>query len=92
MRNIVVTLLSEKPSEISRFLKKYYEKDIIIEEGAFKWSCFYDRPLDTINIISTLIDNNDSYKIDAILTLNRLGSIKITDDNLNEIIRMFLWA
>ena len=31
MKNIVVTLLSEKPSEISRFLKKFYDKDIIIE-------------------------------------------------------------
>lgn len=92
MRNIVVTLLSEKPSEISRFLKKFYNKDIIIEEGAFKWSCFYDRPLDTINIISTLIDNSDSYKIEAMLTLNKVATIKITDDNLNELIRLFLWT
>lgn len=90
MRDVVVTLLSQKPCEISDFLKLYFSKEIIIDECAFKWSCFYNRPYETIEILSTLIDNNDKFKIETILTLNKVATIKITDENINEIVRLFL--
>ena len=36
MNDIIVTLLAEKPCELNRFLSSYYNKDMQIEEGAFR--------------------------------------------------------
>lgn len=89
MKNAVVTLLAEKPCELSRFLKNFYNKDIIIDDTSFKWSCYYDSPIDTMNLLSTLMDNYEDYKIEAFLSLNKITNIKITEENINELIKFF---
>lgn len=92
MKNVVVTLLSKKPSELSRFLNSYYGAKIINEEGSFKWTIFYNSPAECIGILSTMIDNIDTYQIEVLLTLNKVTTIKITDENINDLIKIFIFT
>ena len=91
MKKVLVTLLAKKPCELSNFLKSYYEKEIIIEEGAFSWSCFFERPSESLNILSSIIDNSDKYSIEPILTINKETTLKVNDNNFNDIVKLFIW-
>lgn len=90
MNNIMVTLLSEKPAELSRFLKSFYNKEIITDETSFKWSCYYSSPIESIILLSVLMENNDDYKIEALISLDNSVTIKITEDNINDIIKILI--
>ena len=91
MNDIVVTLLAEKPCELNRFLSAYYCKDMNIEEGAFRWSCMFKRPLDSICILATLIDNIEDYKIEALVSVKHYDNIKVSEDNINELVKFLYW-
>ena len=91
MKQVVVTLLAKKPSELSRFLKSYYEKEIIHEEGAYSWSCYFDKPKETIPLLSTLMDNDDHFQIEPILSLDKDTAIKVTNKNLEDLIKILIW-
>ena len=82
MKNVMVTLLAKKPCELSQ---------IRSEECSFKWSCFFERPIDTVNLLSTLADNNEKFNIDAIVSIDKDSTIHITDENIDELIKIFLW-
>ena len=58
---ILVNLWSKKQGEIRGFLEKYYEKKVNMDDDVEQWIYVYSKPLDAIDIISTLIDNNDKY-------------------------------
>lgn len=91
MKNVMVTLLAKKPCELSKFLNSYFNAQIINDDCSFKWSCFFERPVETINLLSTLADNNEKFNIDAMISINKDSSIHITDENINELIKVFLW-
>lgn len=78
-----LNLYSKDKNEISTFLEKFYNKkvDKSIENISF------DNPLEMIDLISTLIDNNDQYNISAWINLDEDIFIKISNSNLNEIIK-----
>lgn len=90
MKDVIVTLLSQKPCELGYFLNSYYGKEIINEEGSFKWSCYYDTPCQSIELISALIDNEDTYKIETYLTLSKDVTIKVTCENIEQLIRILV--
>lgn len=91
MKQVIVTLLAQKPSELSRFLKSYYEKEIIYEEGAYSWSCYFDKPKETLSLLSCLIDNIEEFQIESLLSLDKATTIKITPENMEDIMRLFVW-
>lgn len=91
MNNIVVTLLAEKPCELNKFLSAYYCKDMNIEECAFRWSCMFKRPLDSICILATLIDNIEDFKIEALVSVNHYDNIKVSEDNINDLVKFLYW-
>lgn len=91
MNDIVVTLLAEKPCELNKFLSAYYCKDMNIEDGAFRWSCMFKRPLDSICILATLIDNIEDFKIEALVSINHYDNIKVSEDNINELVKFLYW-
>ncbi len=91
MKNVMVTLLAKKPCELSRFLNSYFNTQIISDECSFKWSCFFERPVDTINLLSTLADNKEEFNIDAIVSISKDSIIHITNENIDELIKVFLW-
>lgn len=91
MRNVSVTLLAQKPCELARFLNSYYNKSIINDECSFKWSCFFERPIDTVNLLSTLNDNDENFSINAIVSISKDTSICVTNENLEDLIKIFTW-
>ena len=88
MKNVVITLLSQKPSELNNFLSRYFDEKIEIAEEAFMWSCIYKEPLAGVNLISTLIDNNEKFKIEALISMEHLESIKVSEENLEDLIKL----
>ncbi len=88
MRDVIITLLAEKPSELNNFLTKYFDNKVDVTDGAFMWSCIYKEPLASVNLISTLIDNNEKFKIDALVSIEHLDSIKVSEENLDDLIKL----
>ena len=91
MSDIVVTLLASKPCELNRFLSAYYSKDMDIGDGAFRWSCMFKRPLDSICMLATLMDNIEDYKIEALISVKHYDNIKVSEDNINELVKFLYW-
>ena len=52
------------------------------------WSCIYKEPLAGVNLISTLIDNNEKFKIEALISIEHLDSSKVSEENLDDLIRL----
>ena len=87
MRDVTITLLSQKPSELNEFLNTYFDEKIDVADEAFMWSCIYQEPLASISLISTLIDNNEKYKIEALISIEHLNSIKVSEENIDDLIK-----
>lgn len=85
--SISVSLWSRKEGEIKRFLQRYYEKDVFLEEDVEKWIYVYNNPLDSVDIISAVVDNNHQYQISMCIQLNDGEPHIITEDNHNDIIK-----
>ena len=88
MRDVTITLLSQKPSELNEFLNTYFDKEIDVTDEAFMWSCIYQEPLASVSLISTLIDNNEKYKIEALISIEHIDSIKVSEENINYLIKL----
>ena len=91
MKDVTITLLSKKPSELNNFLNTYFDKEIEVTDEAFMWSCIYQEPLQSVNLISTLIDNNEKYKIEALISIEHLQSIKVSEENLDDLIKFMFF-
>lgn len=83
MTKPTLNLYSKNKNEISDFLERFYNKKIdkSIENFSF------DNPIEMIDLISTIIDNNDKYNISAWINLDEDIFIKISNSNLDEIIK-----
>ena len=88
MRDVTITLLSQKPSELNEFLNTYFDKEVDVTDEAFMWSCIYQEPLASVSLISTLIDNNEKYKIEALISIENIDSIKVSEENINDLIKL----
>lgn len=84
---IAVNLWSKRTGEIKRFLENYYEKDIEIDEDVDRWIYVYNKPLDSVDIISVLMDNKDSYDISMCIEVDSGDIHYVTYDNHNDIIK-----
>ena len=80
-----LNLFSENKENLNEFLEKFYNNDLKIKEPKFEK--YFDSPIDMIEIISTLVDNNEKYKIGIWITFDKNIFINITDQNLDKIIR-----
>ena len=88
MRDVTITLLSQKPSELNNFLNSFFDKEVDVAEEAFMWSCIYKEPLASVNLISTLIDNNEKFKIEALISIGHFDSIKVSEENIEDLIKL----
>jgi hypothetical protein len=84
---IVVSLRSEKMGEIRKFLQNYFEKPVYMDEDVEKWIYVYKRPMDAVDIISTVIDNNDKYDMNIYVQLDNGVVHPVTYENHNDIIK-----
>lgn len=78
-----ISLFCEDENLLSSFLSKYYNKNLnkTMEDISF------DNPIELVDLISIVIDNNDKYPISAWINLDEDIYIKITNSNINEIIK-----
>jgi len=60
---VTVNLLSKKPGEIKNFLESYYQKKLDMDNDVGHWIYVYYKPLQAIDLISTVIDNSDKHKM-----------------------------
>jgi len=88
---IVVNLWSRKTGEIKSFLERFYQKRVNMDEDVEQWIYIYKKPLDAIDIISTLIDNKDKYHISICIQVDKGDVHPVTVENHNDIIKGLLY-
>lgn len=81
-----ISLYSPKSGEIDRFLSSFYNKKIELE-NKLKHNITFENPIEMTDFIGTFIENNDKYKINMWISLDRGIYINITEHNADKIIR-----
>ncbi|NJD04640.1 MAG: hypothetical protein FIA99_19045 [Ruminiclostridium sp.] len=84
---VTVNLWSKKTGEIKRFLEKYYGKAVYMDEDVDNWIYVYNKPIDAVDIISAVIDNNDKYQILIFIQVDEGDIHPITFENHNDVIK-----
>ncbi len=87
---VTVSLFSRKVGEIRGFLEKYYQKEINMDSDVGQWSYIYYKPLEAIDMISTVIDNNHRHKINLAIQVGDGDVQLVTGENCNDIIKALL--
>lgn len=83
---VSVNLYSTENGEIQRFLTSFYNKKIELEND-LKWNKEFENPIEMNDMIGTFIENNDRYKINMWISLDKGIYINVTDHNADKIIR-----
>ena len=81
-----IYLYSTNHGEIQKFLNSFYNKKINIEND-LKWDIVFDNPIEMNDMIGTFIENNDKYKINMWISIDKGVYINVTDHNADKIIR-----
>ena len=84
---VSVNLWSKKQGEIRRFLESYYQKEIDIDEDVEQWIYVYNKPLNSVDIISAVMDNSDKFQICMYIQIDKGDVHLVTVENHNDIIR-----
>lgn len=82
----IINLYSQNKDEIKKFLEKFYEKNLTIN-NELKWEQLYENPVEIADIIGAYIDNSDKFNINMWVCLDKGIFINITDFNADKIIR-----
>lgn len=88
--DLIVKLYSNKENEIKRFLTSFFgksENKIDFFDDILEWQKKYQNPLEIVDIIGTFIENNDKYKINMWVSLDKDVFINVTDMNADSLIR-----
>lgn len=88
--SLMFSLWSKKTGEIKRFLDNYYEKNINMDDDVDQWIYIYNKPLEAIDIISAVIDNNDKYNLSLCIQLDQGDVYPVTAENYNDVIKGLL--
>ena len=81
-----INLYSTENGEIQRFLSSFYNKKIELGND-LKWNTEFENPIEISDMIGTFIENNDRYKINMWISLDKGIYINVTDHNADKIIR-----
>ena len=81
-----VSLYSEKIGELNKFLSKFYNTNLEIEDK-LNWEKKFANPIELADIIGTFIDNIENYFITMWISLDSDIFIKISDTNANNVIK-----
>lgn len=81
-----LNLFSTNINDINLFLSKFYSESIT-EYSNKNCKLYFSDPTKLVSIISAIIDNNEKYNITAWINLDNDTYIKITENNLDEIIK-----
>ena len=81
-----ITLYSNKKGELNRFLSRFYNTNLEIE-NCLKWEKESANPVELAEIIGTFIDNSDDYYLNMWLCLDKDVFVNVTSENVDNIIR-----
>ena len=84
--NSIVKLYSENKGEITRFLNEFFDKNLEIEND-LEWQKEFENPIEIVDIIGAFIENNDIYKINMWISLDKGFFLNVTEHNADQIIR-----
>lgn len=82
----IVRLYSNIKGEIAKFLKHFYDFDVV-KEADLEWEKVFENPIEIVDIIGAFVENNDMYKISMWICIDEGCFIHVTDDNADDIIR-----
>jgi hypothetical protein len=85
--SIEVNLWTNRKGELKRFLERYYCKEIEMDEDVDRWIYVYNKPVEAVDIISAVMDNNDKYQISVCIQVNQGDIHPITAENHNDVIK-----
>lgn len=83
MKKPTLNLYCKDQNELSTFLERFYNKKF---EKSIE-NITFENPIEMVDLISAIIDNNDKYNISAWVNLDEDIFIKISNSNLNDIIK-----
>lgn len=81
-----INFYSEITGEIKKFLELYYSKNLELSDN-LTYAQEFENPVDMIDIISCFIDNNEKFKMNLWISLDKDVYICVTDKNLNNLIK-----
>lgn len=86
-----IKIYSDKNNEIRKFLNNFYYKDNDVlknvKEETLELKIDYVNPIEISDIIGVFIDNNEKYKINMWLCLDKDVLINVTAHNADDIIK-----
>lgn len=85
--SVTLSMWSTKRGEIQRFLHSYYQKDYESESNSRRWVIDFINPLDSIDMISALMDNIENFDVTLYIHMENGFLYKITEENYNDVIR-----
>ncbi len=80
-----VNLNSNKNGEINRFLSKFYNNNLNINENS--WEKKFSNPIEIAELIGAYIDNIEDYDLNLWFSLDEGVIVKVDSSNANEIIK-----
>ena len=90
----IVKLYSNNVNEINIFLNQYFNNNEIKKQNidyydskTLEYELKYKNPIEMSDIIGVFIENNDKYKINMWISMDKNVLINITDHNADKIIR-----
>lgn len=84
--NSIVRLYSNNKGEITRFLQEFYNSNLELEYD-LEWEKEFENPIEIVDIIGAFIENNDIYKFNMWISIDKNCFINVTDENADELIR-----
>lgn len=81
-----IRLYSSVNGEISRFLSSFYNKYINLN-NELKHSISFESPIEMTDLIGAYIENNNKYRINMWVSLDKGVYINVTEHNADKIIR-----
>ena len=83
----IVNFYSDKEGEILRFLKSFYNNENLKIDNNLEWEKKYENPVEIADIIGNFIENNDKFKMNLWISLEKGTFINVTENNADKIIR-----
>ncbi len=83
---VSVNLYSENSKELEKFLCSFYNSSIDINDN-LNWEHTYENPIEITEIIGTLADNFEDFKIMMWVSLDKGVYINVTEENADNLIR-----
>ncbi len=85
--NAIIRLYSDENGEIPSFLSRFFENKQITLENELVWQKEYENPLEMVDMMGALIENQEDFKINMWISLDQDLFINITKSSINDVIR-----